>query len=213
MVTTSSLAGWSVPLPGAMTLVARPDAVLVASAGGAATSGRRGDGRRRAVSAPTRRPRRRTNTRDRKNAHAAILPVVSSAPYLAGQPSHRTAGLALPALVLAEVADVGISEHTKGVPMPQFTKLTPNLLVASVERSLAFYVDTLGFERGMTVPDAVAVRVRVGDRRPGRDLLQRRRRRGEGVSGFAGKPIGATGTLFIEVEGRRRAARSAEADA
>jgi catechol 2,3-dioxygenase-like lactoylglutathione lyase family enzyme len=38
--------------------------------------------------------------------------------------------------------------------MPQFTKLTPNLLVASVERSLAFYVDTLGFERGMTVPDA-----------------------------------------------------------
>src|ERR1041384_7074899 len=44
--------------------------------------------------------------------------------------------------------------HTKGVPMPHFTKLTPNLLVASVERSLAFYVDTLGFERGMTVPDA-----------------------------------------------------------
>jgi catechol 2,3-dioxygenase-like lactoylglutathione lyase family enzyme len=28
--------------------------------------------------------------------------------------------------------------------MPVFTKLTPNLLVASVERSLAFYVDTLG---------------------------------------------------------------------
>jgi uncharacterized glyoxalase superfamily protein PhnB len=37
--------------------------------------------------------------------------------------------------------------------MPVFTKLTPNLLVASVERSLAFYVDTLGFTRGMTVPD------------------------------------------------------------
>ena len=29
--------------------------------------------------------------------------------------------------------------------MPQFKKLTPNLLVANVERSLAFYVDTLGF--------------------------------------------------------------------
>ena len=29
--------------------------------------------------------------------------------------------------------------------MPQFKKLTPNLLVASVERSLAFYVDMLGF--------------------------------------------------------------------
>ncbi len=38
--------------------------------------------------------------------------------------------------------------------MPQFTKLTPNLLVANVERSLAFYVETLGFQRGMTVPDA-----------------------------------------------------------
>jgi len=37
--------------------------------------------------------------------------------------------------------------------MPQFTKLTPNLLVANVERSLAFYVDTLGLTRGMTVPD------------------------------------------------------------
>ena len=61
--------------------------------------------------------------------------------------------------------------------MPHFKKLTPNLLVANVERSLAFYVDTLGFERGMTVPDAVAVRVRVGDQRTGRDLLQRRARR------------------------------------
>ena len=38
--------------------------------------------------------------------------------------------------------------------MPQFKKLTPNLLVANVERSLAFYVETLGFARGMTVPDA-----------------------------------------------------------
>ena len=37
--------------------------------------------------------------------------------------------------------------------MPHFQKLTPNLLVASVERSLAFYVDTLGFERGLTVPE------------------------------------------------------------
>ncbi len=37
--------------------------------------------------------------------------------------------------------------------MPTFTKLTPNLIVSSVERSLAFYVDVLGFERGMMVPD------------------------------------------------------------
>jgi len=37
--------------------------------------------------------------------------------------------------------------------MPQFSKLTPNLVVGNVERSLAFYVDVLGFARGMTVPD------------------------------------------------------------
>ena len=37
--------------------------------------------------------------------------------------------------------------------MPLFKKLTPNLIVSSVERSLAFYVDVLGFARGMTVPD------------------------------------------------------------
>ena len=37
--------------------------------------------------------------------------------------------------------------------MPHFNKLTPNLIVSDVERSLAFYVDVLGFERGMTVPD------------------------------------------------------------
>jgi len=37
--------------------------------------------------------------------------------------------------------------------MPHIKKLTPNLIVASVERSLAFYVDVLGFERGMTVPE------------------------------------------------------------
>ena len=37
--------------------------------------------------------------------------------------------------------------------MPVFKKLTPNLIVANVERSLAFYVGTLGFERGLTVPE------------------------------------------------------------
>src|SRR5436309_1529545 len=37
--------------------------------------------------------------------------------------------------------------------MPQFNKLTPNLIVGSVERSLAFYVDVLGFARGLSVPE------------------------------------------------------------
>jgi lactoylglutathione lyase len=89
----------------------------------------------------------------------------------------------------------------KGVPMPHFTKLTPNLLVASVERSLAFYVDTLGFARGMTVPDAspfVFAAVNSG----GIEIFFNDAATAvKEYPGFGGKPIGATGTLFIEVEG------------
>ena len=36
---------------------------------------------------------------------------------------------------------------------PTFKKLTPNLIVEKVERSLGFYVDVLGFARGFTVPE------------------------------------------------------------
>ena len=85
--------------------------------------------------------------------------------------------------------------------MPHFTKLTPNLLVANVERSLAFYVDTLGFERGMTVPEASpfvfaavtsgAIEIFFND---AVTAIKE-------YPAFGGKPIGATGTLFIEVEG------------
>ena len=85
--------------------------------------------------------------------------------------------------------------------MPVFRKLTPNLLVASVERSLAFYVDTLGFERGMTVPDEspfVFASVTGG----GIEIFFNDAAGAvKEYPGFAGKPIGATGTLFIEVEG------------
>jgi lactoylglutathione lyase len=36
----------------------------------------------------------------------------------------------------------------------ELTKLTPNLIVSNVERSLAFYRDVLGFTCPVTVPDA-----------------------------------------------------------
>ncbi len=85
--------------------------------------------------------------------------------------------------------------------MPQFTKLTPNLLVADVERSLAFYVGTLGFERGMTVPEEApfafgsvvsgAIEIFFND---AAGAVKE-------YPGFGGRPLGATGTLFIEVEG------------
>src|SRR4051794_10886370 len=85
--------------------------------------------------------------------------------------------------------------------MPHYTKLTPNLLVANVERSLAFYIDTLGFTRGMTVPDASpfvfasvtggAVEIFFNDAAAAT----------REYPVFANKPIGASATMFIEVEG------------
>ena len=85
--------------------------------------------------------------------------------------------------------------------MPHFKKLTPNLLVVNVERSLAFYVDTLGFARGMTVPDAspfVFASVTSGDVEI---FLNDAATAVKEYPAFAGKPIGATGTMYIEVEG------------
>jgi uncharacterized glyoxalase superfamily protein PhnB len=85
--------------------------------------------------------------------------------------------------------------------MPHFTKLTPNLLVASVERSLAFYVDTLGFERGMTVPDASPFAFASVTSGPIEIFFNDAAGAVKEYPVFADKPIGCTGTLFIEVQG------------
>ena len=84
--------------------------------------------------------------------------------------------------------------------MPSFKKLTPNLIVASVDRSLAFYVDVLGFERGMTVPDqspfvfasatSGAVEIFVND---AATAIKE-------YPAFGGRPLGATATMFIEMD-------------
>ena len=85
--------------------------------------------------------------------------------------------------------------------MPQFTKLTPNLLAANVERSLAFYVDILGFARGMTVPEQSPFAFASVTSGPVENFFNDAAGAVKEYPGFAGKPIGATGTLFIEVEG------------
>ena len=85
--------------------------------------------------------------------------------------------------------------------MPQFKKLTPNLLVGNVERSLAFYVDTLGFERGMTVPDESPLVFASVTSGPIELFFNDAATAVKEYPGFDGKPIGATGTLFIEVDG------------
>ena len=85
--------------------------------------------------------------------------------------------------------------------MPHFQKLTPNLLVASVERSLAFYVDTLGFERGLTVPEQspfVFASVTSG---PIEIFFNDAATAAKEYPAFSGKPLGATATMFIELQG------------
>jgi len=81
-----------------------------------------------------------------------------------------------------------------------YKKLTPNLLVADVARSLAFYVDVLGFSRGQTVPEeapfvfasVVSGAVEI--------FFNEMDTAAKEYPAFAGKPIGATGTMFIEME-------------
>src|SRR5258707_11532461 len=84
--------------------------------------------------------------------------------------------------------------------MPSFKKLTPNLVVASVERSLAFYVDVLGFERGMTVPEQSPFVFGSVTSGPVEIFFNDAAAAIKEYPSFAGKPIGATGTLFVELD-------------
>jgi len=82
-----------------------------------------------------------------------------------------------------------------------FKKLTPNLIVEQVERSLAFYVDVLGFARGFTVPDAspfVFASVVSGSVEV---FFNDKATAVEEYPSFAGTPIGLTGTMYIECAG------------
>lgn len=85
--------------------------------------------------------------------------------------------------------------------MPQFRKLTPNLIVADVSRSLAFYVDVLGFSRGLHVPEAepfVFASVTSGSIEI---FFNDRDAAAKEYPALAARGIGASATMFIEVEG------------
>jgi uncharacterized glyoxalase superfamily protein PhnB len=81
------------------------------------------------------------------------------------------------------------------------TKLTPNLIVSNVERSLEFYVETLGFVRGMTVPDQspfVFASVTSG---PVEIFFNDRSTIDKESPQFANLSVGGGGnTMFVEVE-------------
>jgi uncharacterized glyoxalase superfamily protein PhnB len=83
----------------------------------------------------------------------------------------------------------------------QLTKLTPNLLVADVGRSVAFYRDVLGFTLAQTVPDAepfVFAIVRSGNVEV---FLNAPEAAYEEYPGFRHRTLGGTLTLFVEVTG------------
>jgi catechol 2,3-dioxygenase-like lactoylglutathione lyase family enzyme len=85
--------------------------------------------------------------------------------------------------------------------MPHFRKLTPNLLVADVSRSLSFYTDVLGFARGMTVPDEPPFLFASVTSGSVEVFFNEANNAVKEYPSLAGRPLGASGTMFIELEG------------
>src|SRR6187399_38209 len=81
----------------------------------------------------------------------------------------------------------------------KFSDVTPNLVVADVERSLAFYRDVLGFSVTATVPDASPFAFAMMQRDDVSVFLNSVESVKEYPS-LATRPIGGTNTLFIVLE-------------
>jgi catechol 2,3-dioxygenase-like lactoylglutathione lyase family enzyme len=85
--------------------------------------------------------------------------------------------------------------------MPNAKKLTPNLIVSSVEKSLSFYETTLGFARGMTVPEQspfVFASVTSG---PIEIFFNDRSTVSKESPQMGGLALGGGNTMFIEITG------------
>jgi lactoylglutathione lyase len=83
--------------------------------------------------------------------------------------------------------------------MPQITKLTPNLIVSNVERSIGFYRDTLGFSVETTVPDQPPFVFAVVHCGAVEIFLNAAEAAGEESPAFNDRQIGGTLTLYLEV--------------
>jgi catechol 2,3-dioxygenase-like lactoylglutathione lyase family enzyme len=88
------------------------------------------------------------------------------------------------------------------------TKLTPNLIVSDVGRSLAFYRDVLGFTVAATVPDASPYVFAIVQSGFVEVFLNAPEPAIAEYPAFKGRPIGGTLTLFIEVVDIARAHES-----
>lgn len=83
----------------------------------------------------------------------------------------------------------------------EIKKLTPNLIVSSVEQSLAFYCDVLGFARTGTVPEQSPYVFAMVQSGPVEIFFNALGPATEEYPALAGKPIGGTLTLYMEVTG------------
>ena len=85
--------------------------------------------------------------------------------------------------------------------MPHARKLTPNLIVSSVEQSLSFYEQVLGFTRGMTVPDHTPFVFASVTSGPVEVFFNDRSTVAKESPQLAGKSMGGGNTMFIEIDG------------
>lgn len=87
--------------------------------------------------------------------------------------------------------------------MPTLTNLIPNLMVADVRATVAFYRDVFGFTPDGEVPDAHdPALLQFGSTQRGSVTIffQSQRSLSADVPALAGRTIGATATLFISVD-------------
>ena len=82
----------------------------------------------------------------------------------------------------------------------KFSDVTPNLIVSSVERSLAFYRDVLGFSVAATVPENSGPFAFAWMQRDGVSVFLNSHDSIEEHATLASRPIGGTATLFIVLE-------------
>jgi catechol 2,3-dioxygenase-like lactoylglutathione lyase family enzyme len=81
----------------------------------------------------------------------------------------------------------------------ELTKLTPNLIVSDVGRSVEFYRDVLGFTVAATVPEAAPYVFAIVQSGPVEIFLNAPEPAVAEYPAFKDRPIGGTLTLFIQV--------------
>lgn len=87
----------------------------------------------------------------------------------------------------------------------QLKKLTPNLIVADVDRSVVFYRDVLGFTLQTTVPDQAPYVFAIVQSGGVEVFLNAPGPSADEYPALEGRPIGGTLTLFVQVDDVRAA--------